>query len=110
MRGCCVTLITRSVLFFVPPLSPSLSLLLLLAGLPFAILNIRHTPFRRGFFCSDDSIRYPYKEDTITYQLLGGVMIPVLVLTVSASLVLAAYTCAFHVVVVFMVLHITLKG
>ncbi|CAL8405670.1 unnamed protein product [Arctogadus glacialis] len=54
---------------------------LILAGLPFAILNIRHSPFRRGFFCSDDSIRYPYKDDTITYQLLGGVMIPVLVLT-----------------------------
>ncbi|KTF76911.1 hypothetical protein cypCar_00048645, partial [Cyprinus carpio] len=48
----------------------------LLAGLPFAILNIQHTPFKRGFFCSDDSIRYPFKEDTISYQLLMGIMIP----------------------------------
>ncbi|KAG8456614.1 hypothetical protein GDO86_002406 [Hymenochirus boettgeri] len=47
-----------------------------LAGLPFAILNLRHIPFKRGFFCSDDSIRYPYKEDTISYGLLGGIMIP----------------------------------
>lgn len=48
----------------------------LLAGLPFAILNIQHTPFKRGFFCSDDSIRYPFKEDTISYQLLMGIIIP----------------------------------
>ncbi|XP_023692458.1 phospholipid phosphatase 1 [Paramormyrops kingsleyae] len=47
-----------------------------LAGLPFAILTSQHNTFKRGFFCSDDSIRYPFKEDTISYQLLGGVMIP----------------------------------
>uniref|UniRef100_A0A3B5AN66 Phospholipid phosphatase 1 n=1 Tax=Stegastes partitus TaxID=144197 RepID=A0A3B5AN66_9TELE len=50
---------------------------LVLAGLPFAILTAQHRPFRRGFFCNDDTIKYPYKEDTISYQLLGGVMIPV---------------------------------
>lgn len=55
-------------------------------GLPFVILTARHSAFQRGFFCSDDSIKYPYKEDTISYQLLGGVMIPVTVLTVSATL------------------------
>ncbi|XP_026072849.1 phospholipid phosphatase 1-like [Carassius auratus] len=55
---------------------------LLLAGLPFAILNIQHTPFKRGFFCSDDSIRYPFKEDTISYQLLMGIMIPFALLTI----------------------------
>ncbi|XP_034047824.1 phospholipid phosphatase 1 isoform X2 [Thalassophryne amazonica] len=54
---------------------------LVLAGLPFAILNVQHKPFRRGFFCNDDSIKYPFKEDTITYQLLGGVMIPITILT-----------------------------
>ncbi|NP_001011077.1 phospholipid phosphatase 1 [Xenopus tropicalis] len=47
-----------------------------LAALPFAILNLKHTPFQRGFFCNDDSLRYPYKEDTISYGLLGGIMIP----------------------------------
>ncbi|XP_030004566.1 phospholipid phosphatase 1 isoform X2 [Sphaeramia orbicularis] len=53
---------------------------LILVGLPFAILNVRHKPFRRGFFCNDDSIKYPFKEDTISYQLLGGVMIPITIL------------------------------
>lgn len=61
----------------------------LLAGLPFAILNVRHRPFRRGFFCRDESIKYPFKEDTISYQLLGGVMVPVVILTVSAPLLSA---------------------
>ncbi|XP_062334064.1 phospholipid phosphatase 1 isoform X2 [Osmerus eperlanus] len=58
---------------------------LVLAGLPFAILTLQHDPFRRGFFCNDDSIKYPLKDDTITYQLLGGVMIPVTVLTMIAG-------------------------
>lgn len=55
-------------------------------GLPFVILTARHSPFHRGFYCNDDSIKYPSKEETISYQLLGGVMIPVTVLTVSATL------------------------
>ncbi|NXR31585.1 PLPP1 phosphatase, partial [Zosterops hypoxanthus] len=46
------------------------------AGLPFAILSSRRTPFQRGVFCSDESIRYPYKEDTISYKLLAGIIIP----------------------------------
>ncbi|KAM9338236.1 phospholipid phosphatase 1 isoform 2-T2 [Symphorus nematophorus] len=54
---------------------------LILAGLPFVILTVQHSPFRRGFFCNDDTIKYPYKEDTISHQLLGGVMIPVTILT-----------------------------
>ncbi|XP_027031188.1 phospholipid phosphatase 1 isoform X2 [Tachysurus fulvidraco] len=54
---------------------------LVLAGLPFAILTPQHAPFKRGFFCNDDSIKYPLKDDTISYELLGGVMIPVTLLT-----------------------------
>lgn len=57
----------------------------LLVGLPFVILNVQQKPFLRGFFCNDDTIKYPFKEETISYQLLGGVMIPVTILAVSAS-------------------------
>ncbi|XP_048874808.1 phospholipid phosphatase 1 isoform X2 [Brienomyrus brachyistius] len=49
---------------------------IILVGLPFAILTLQHSPFKRGFFCNDQSIRYPLKEDTISYHLLGGIMIP----------------------------------
>lgn len=55
-------------------------------ALPFFILTPQHSPFKRGFFCSDESIRYPLKEDTISYQLLGGVMIPSTLIVVSKRL------------------------
>ncbi|XP_034152682.1 phospholipid phosphatase 1 isoform X2 [Esox lucius] len=64
---------------------------LFLAGLPFAILTPLHNPFKRGFFCSDDSIKYPLKEDTISYQLLGGIMVPVTVLTMIFGECLSVY-------------------
>ncbi|XP_076875884.1 phospholipid phosphatase 1 isoform X3 [Brachyhypopomus gauderio] len=62
-----------------------------LAGLPFAILTLQHQAFKRGFFCNDDSIKYPLKEDTISYQLLGGVMIPVTLLTMISGECLLVY-------------------
>ncbi|XP_041666584.1 phospholipid phosphatase 1 isoform X2 [Cheilinus undulatus] len=64
---------------------------LVLVGLPFVILTVRHSPYRRGFYCNDDSIKYPYKEDTISYQLLGGVMIPVTILTMVIGECLSVY-------------------
>ncbi|XP_013861954.1 lipid phosphate phosphohydrolase 1 isoform X2 [Austrofundulus limnaeus] len=64
---------------------------LFLAGLPFAILTFQHRPFRRGFFCNDESIRYPLKDDTISYQLLGGVMIPVTIITMVVGECLLVY-------------------
>uniref|UniRef100_A0A674MP08 Phospholipid phosphatase 1 n=1 Tax=Takifugu rubripes TaxID=31033 RepID=A0A674MP08_TAKRU len=55
---------------------------LILVGLPFFVLTPQHNPFKRGFFCNDESIRYPLREDTISYQLLGGVMIPFVLVVV----------------------------
>uniref|UniRef100_A0A671T4C3 Phospholipid phosphatase 1 n=1 Tax=Sinocyclocheilus anshuiensis TaxID=1608454 RepID=A0A671T4C3_9TELE len=65
---------------------------LILAGLPLAAFNLgKIKPYQRGFFCNDDSINYPYKEDTISYQLLGGVMIPITVLTMIIGECLSVY-------------------
>lgn len=38
-------------------------------------------PYQRGFFCDDDTIRLPYKEDTVPAQALHsiGLGIPVVV-------------------------------
>ncbi|XP_069780471.1 phospholipid phosphatase 1 isoform X6 [Narcine bancroftii] len=52
------------------------------AGLPFAILSSIRSPFRRGFYCNDETLKYPYKEDTISYQLLAGTLIPVVLLVI----------------------------
>ncbi|XP_076859647.1 phospholipid phosphatase 1 [Brachyhypopomus gauderio] len=62
-----------------------------LAGLPFAILNLQHNPFKTGFFCSDDTIKYPYKKDTISYQLLMGIMIPFALFVIVAGESLSTY-------------------
>ncbi|KAJ3604052.1 hypothetical protein NHX12_028793 [Muraenolepis orangiensis] len=64
---------------------------LALVGLPFFILTPQHAPFKRGFFCSDDSIRYPLKEDTISYQLLAGVMIPFTLIVILCGECLSVY-------------------
>ncbi|XP_053480933.1 phospholipid phosphatase 1 isoform X2 [Ictalurus furcatus] len=62
-----------------------------LAGLPFAVLNLQHNPFKRGFFCSDDTIKYPYKEDTISYQLLMGIMIPFTLFVITGGECISIY-------------------
>ncbi|XP_039606288.1 phospholipid phosphatase 1 isoform X2 [Polypterus senegalus] len=67
-----------------------------LAGLPFAILTPRHNPFKRGFFCNDDSIKYPLKEDTISYQLLGGIMIPFALIVMIVGECLSVYSKRLH--------------
>ncbi|XP_016898415.1 phospholipid phosphatase 1-like [Cynoglossus semilaevis] len=66
-------------------------LCLILVGLPFFILTPQHNPFKRGFFCNDDSIRYPLKDDTISYQLLGGVMIPFSLIVIVCGECLSVY-------------------
>ncbi|KYO29119.1 phospholipid phosphatase 1 isoform X1 [Alligator mississippiensis] len=42
-----------------------------LAGLPLGVLNLaKIKPYQRGFFCNDDSIKYPYHDSTITSTVL----------------------------------------
>ncbi|XP_018589794.1 phospholipid phosphatase 3 isoform X1 [Scleropages formosus] len=54
---------------------------LLLAGLPFLIIESSTVkPYRRGFYCSDESIKYPYKNgDTISDAVLcaTGILIAI---------------------------------
>uniref|UniRef100_A0A3B4AWB0 Phospholipid phosphatase 1 n=1 Tax=Periophthalmus magnuspinnatus TaxID=409849 RepID=A0A3B4AWB0_9GOBI len=64
---------------------------LVLVALPFLILTPQHNPFKRGFFCNDESIRYPLKDDTISYQLLGGVMIPFTLIVLVCGECLSVY-------------------
>lgn len=68
----------------------------MLAGLPFAILTSRHAPFQRGIFCNDESIKYPYKEDTIPYALLGGIIIPFCIIVMVIGETLSVYFNVLH--------------
>lgn len=52
------------------------------ASLPSAILTLINAPYKRGFYCGDDSIRYPYRPDTITHGLMAGVTITTTIILV----------------------------
>ncbi|XP_018019862.1 phospholipid phosphatase homolog 1.2 homolog isoform X2 [Hyalella azteca] len=53
-------------------------LLLLIVAVPILIFYLLGKPFERGFYCSDDSIRYPYKDSTVTTLALYlvGTLLP----------------------------------
>jgi phosphatidate phosphatase len=40
--------------------------------LPYLAVWLTVHPFKRGFFCNDDSIKYPYHEDTVTMGACAG--------------------------------------
>ncbi|XP_013918590.1 PREDICTED: lipid phosphate phosphohydrolase 1 isoform X2 [Thamnophis sirtalis] len=67
-----------------------------LAALPFAILTARGAPFKRGLFCNDESIHYPYKDDTISYQLLAGIIIPLDIIVIIIGEALSVYYNCLH--------------
>ena len=57
----------------------------LIVGLVNAFLGLITPPFRRGFFCNDDSIKYPYINEEIlpTWSLLlVSVILPVFTVSV----------------------------
>uniref|UniRef100_A0A8C6V4N6 Phospholipid phosphatase 2 n=1 Tax=Naja naja TaxID=35670 RepID=A0A8C6V4N6_NAJNA len=64
----------------------------LAASLPFAILTLVNSPYKRGFYCEDTSIRYPYKPDTITHGVMAGVTIPCTVFIISVGEAYLVYT------------------
>jgi hypothetical protein len=56
----------------------------LTACLIFGLLYLLVKPFRRGFFCDDTSIQYPYQHDTVPMWLLGvyGGLGPVIIVSI----------------------------
>lgn len=52
-------------------------------GIPLLCLYFSGRPFHRGFYCDDTSIRYPYKESTVSSGLLYtfGIGIPVIIIS-----------------------------
>ncbi|RXG61196.1 putative phosphatidate phosphatase [Armadillidium vulgare] len=54
-------------------------ILLIIVALPVLIFYLVGVPYQRGFFCDDESIRYPFKPSTVTSGALYafGTIIPV---------------------------------
>jgi len=59
---------------------------LFIVFIPFAVLELIHTPYQRGFFCNDESIAHPYKDDTISILTVGlvGILVPVAIVSVTS--------------------------
>ena len=55
-------------------------------GIPVLTLYVSGKSYRRGFYCDDESIRYPFKESTVTSTVLYlyGVFIPTIVVSIAS--------------------------
>lgn len=55
-----------------------------LVGLPVIIFALAVTPYQRGFYCDDDTIRYPYKDSTVENIVLYifGIGIPIITILI----------------------------
>ncbi|XP_005998501.1 phospholipid phosphatase 1 isoform X2 [Latimeria chalumnae] len=65
----------------------------ILAGLPLGVLNLaKIKPYQRGFFCSDDSINYPFHASTVTSTVLYsvGFILPI------SSMILGEALSVYH--------------
>lgn len=66
------------------PRSPS-SVFVPPAALPSAILTLKFVPYQRGIYCDDQSIKYPYRRDTISHGTMAAVTITCSIVIVSPA-------------------------
>ena len=59
------------------------SMFIVLGGIPIVVFFAGVTPFHRGFFCNDETIAHPYKDNTITTPVLIVVSLGLPMLSVS---------------------------
>ncbi|WKX95144.1 hypothetical protein Q1695_011977 [Nippostrongylus brasiliensis] len=60
-------------------------LVLACCAIPLAIFHFWVTPYKRGFYCDDETIRYPYRDSTVSRQMLIviGLLIPTFLICVT---------------------------
>ncbi|CAJ0605817.1 unnamed protein product [Cylicocyclus nassatus] len=54
-------------------------------GVPLIIIELFAKPYKRGFYCDDESIRYPYLKDTVSTAVLGAGGIAIGLVTIIAT-------------------------
>uniref|UniRef100_A0AC34QIT9 Phosphatidic acid phosphatase type 2/haloperoxidase domain-containing protein n=1 Tax=Panagrolaimus sp. JU765 TaxID=591449 RepID=A0AC34QIT9_9BILA len=61
------------------------TLILIFLAIPMLIFHKWVKPYKRGFYCDDESLRYPYLESTITrYELVAvGMPIPIIIIVLT---------------------------
>jgi len=55
-------------------------------AIPVLVLKLSVTPFKRGFYCDDESIAHPYNADTVPIAAVVGVAILLFCVCVSKIL------------------------
>ncbi|XP_067254801.1 phospholipid phosphatase 2b [Chanodichthys erythropterus] len=71
-------------------------LCVVVASLPFVIMNIASQPYQRGIFCQDESIGYPVRTDTITHVTLAAVTITCTIIIISSGEAYLVYSKKIH--------------
>ncbi|KAG7456886.1 hypothetical protein MATL_G00240660 [Megalops atlanticus] len=60
-------------------------LCVLVASLPSVIMTAIFQPYQRGVYCDDESIKYPFKPDTITHGVMAAVTISFTVIIITSG-------------------------
>ncbi|XP_060091963.1 phospholipid phosphatase 1 isoform X1 [Heteronotia binoei] len=69
----------------------------MLAGLPLGVLNLaKIKPYQRGFFCRDDSIKYPFHDSTVTSTVLYTVGFTLPICSIIIGEALSVYYNRLH--------------
>uniref|UniRef100_A0A3B3TB66 Phospholipid phosphatase 2b n=1 Tax=Paramormyrops kingsleyae TaxID=1676925 RepID=A0A3B3TB66_9TELE len=66
------------------------------SALPSIIMNLLCKPYQREVNCEDESIRYPFKEDTITHGLMAAVTISCTVIIICSGEAYLVYSKKIH--------------
>ncbi|VDO39332.1 unnamed protein product [Onchocerca flexuosa] len=55
--------------------------------IPLLIFHKWIEPYKRGFYCDDESIRYPYRPSTVSRQMLViiGLVVPAMLITITET-------------------------
>uniref|UniRef100_A0A8C2HXJ6 Phospholipid phosphatase 2a n=1 Tax=Cyprinus carpio TaxID=7962 RepID=A0A8C2HXJ6_CYPCA len=54
-------------------------------AMPFIIMTIMFRPYQRGVYCDDETIRYPYRPDTISHKMMAAVTISCSIIIVNVD-------------------------
>uniref|UniRef100_A0A9J7XNX7 Phospholipid phosphatase 2 n=1 Tax=Cyprinus carpio carpio TaxID=630221 RepID=A0A9J7XNX7_CYPCA len=61
-------------------------------GMPFIIMTIMFQPYHRGVYCDDETIRYPYRPDTISHKMMAAVTISCSIIIITSGEAYLVYT------------------
>lgn len=64
----------------------------LVVAMPFIIMTIVFRPYQRGIYCDDETIRYPYRSDTISHKMMAAVTISCSIIIITSGEAYLVYT------------------